>query len=322
MSVAEAAAQAQDEIGRLVQLLRGDLPAGSSPNLQMLDELVRHAATAGQTVTCQAQRRVRAASGGVGDGLPGRPGGTHQCAQTCTRCSGYGDRRSADHPRRHLRAEPGGGRAAVCAGAFWRQVRPGRDAGARHRMRREPDGRPDSSRRMAGTSAAASLGWRPDAAVKARSPGALPSSASARVIPAHSTTGHLRAVSPRGIGLLLPAGRRPDGRPSGQVWQASNLAARATDRSLLLGSGSGLRSAASPRPSARRSRPSLGWSWPKAQRARQQPLETSSAGPGTLRNRDLVEFRFQKTSGNPEVAGRNSGRRRKKIRRYRRRPGS
>ena len=53
MSVAEAAAQAQDEIGRLVQLLRGDLPAGSSPNLQMLDELVRHAATAGQTVTCR-----------------------------------------------------------------------------------------------------------------------------------------------------------------------------------------------------------------------------------------------------------------------------
>jgi signal transduction histidine kinase len=53
MSVAVAAAQAQQEIGRLVELLRGDVPAGSSPNLQMIDELVRRAATTGLTVTCR-----------------------------------------------------------------------------------------------------------------------------------------------------------------------------------------------------------------------------------------------------------------------------
>jgi signal transduction histidine kinase len=51
MSVAEAAAQAQQEIGRLVELLSGDLPAGSSPDLQMIDELVRRAATTGLRVS-------------------------------------------------------------------------------------------------------------------------------------------------------------------------------------------------------------------------------------------------------------------------------
>jgi signal transduction histidine kinase len=53
LAVAEAAAQAQEEIGRLVELLRGELPAGSSPNLLMIDELVRRAATTGLTVTCR-----------------------------------------------------------------------------------------------------------------------------------------------------------------------------------------------------------------------------------------------------------------------------
>jgi signal transduction histidine kinase len=53
MSVAEAAAQAQQEIGQLVELLRGDVPSGSSPNLQMIHELVRRAATTGLTVTCR-----------------------------------------------------------------------------------------------------------------------------------------------------------------------------------------------------------------------------------------------------------------------------
>jgi signal transduction histidine kinase len=52
-SVAEAAAQAQEEVGRLVDLLRGGLPPGSSPSLQMIDELVRRAATTGLTVTCR-----------------------------------------------------------------------------------------------------------------------------------------------------------------------------------------------------------------------------------------------------------------------------
>ena len=52
-SVAEAAAQARQEIGRLVELLRGDVPSGNSPNLQMIHELVRRAATTGLTVTCR-----------------------------------------------------------------------------------------------------------------------------------------------------------------------------------------------------------------------------------------------------------------------------
>ena len=53
MSVAEAATQAQQEIGRLVELLRGDVPPGSSPNLQMIHGLARRAATTGLTVTCR-----------------------------------------------------------------------------------------------------------------------------------------------------------------------------------------------------------------------------------------------------------------------------
>ncbi len=46
-SVAEAAAQAQTEVGRLVELLSGDLPAGRPPGLPMVDELVRRASGAG-----------------------------------------------------------------------------------------------------------------------------------------------------------------------------------------------------------------------------------------------------------------------------------
>jgi signal transduction histidine kinase len=49
-TVAEAAAQAQQEVGRLVELLRGDLPQSTSPDLQMIDELVRRAATTGLQV--------------------------------------------------------------------------------------------------------------------------------------------------------------------------------------------------------------------------------------------------------------------------------
>jgi signal transduction histidine kinase len=50
-SVAESAALAQEEIGRLVEMLRDEMPAGSSPNLQMIDELVGRAATTGLKVT-------------------------------------------------------------------------------------------------------------------------------------------------------------------------------------------------------------------------------------------------------------------------------
>jgi signal transduction histidine kinase len=50
-SVAESAALAQEETGRLVEMLRGDLPEGSSPNLLMIDELVGRAATTGLKVT-------------------------------------------------------------------------------------------------------------------------------------------------------------------------------------------------------------------------------------------------------------------------------
>ncbi len=53
VSVAEAAAQAQEEIGRLVELLGAELPTGASPNMQMVDELVRRAAVTGLSVSCR-----------------------------------------------------------------------------------------------------------------------------------------------------------------------------------------------------------------------------------------------------------------------------
>jgi signal transduction histidine kinase len=52
-SVAEAAAQAQTEIGRLVELLGGDLPPGSPPQLRMAEELVRRASATGLAVSCR-----------------------------------------------------------------------------------------------------------------------------------------------------------------------------------------------------------------------------------------------------------------------------
>jgi signal transduction histidine kinase len=51
-AVAEAAAQAEAEIGRLVELLGGTLPAGASPRLDMVSELVRQASTTGLAVSC------------------------------------------------------------------------------------------------------------------------------------------------------------------------------------------------------------------------------------------------------------------------------
>jgi len=51
-SIADAAAQAQTEIGRLAGLLGGELPPGTSPRLQMVDELVRRASATGLAVTC------------------------------------------------------------------------------------------------------------------------------------------------------------------------------------------------------------------------------------------------------------------------------
>jgi signal transduction histidine kinase len=52
-SVAEAAAQAQAEIGRLVELLSGNEPAGPPPRLEMVDELVRRASDTGLVVSCR-----------------------------------------------------------------------------------------------------------------------------------------------------------------------------------------------------------------------------------------------------------------------------
>jgi signal transduction histidine kinase len=52
-SVAEAAAQAQTEIGRLVELLSGKLPSGTAPGLEMADELVRRASLTGLAVSCR-----------------------------------------------------------------------------------------------------------------------------------------------------------------------------------------------------------------------------------------------------------------------------
>jgi signal transduction histidine kinase len=52
-SVAEAAAQAQAEIGRLVELLSGDPASGSLPELPMTEELVRRASATGLAVSCR-----------------------------------------------------------------------------------------------------------------------------------------------------------------------------------------------------------------------------------------------------------------------------
>lgn len=52
-SVAEAAAQAQTEIGRLVDLLAGDSPSGRTPTLEMAEELVRRASITGLAVSCR-----------------------------------------------------------------------------------------------------------------------------------------------------------------------------------------------------------------------------------------------------------------------------
>jgi signal transduction histidine kinase len=51
--VAEAAGQAQTEIGRLVELLGGELPSSGPPGLQMVDELVRRASATGTAISCR-----------------------------------------------------------------------------------------------------------------------------------------------------------------------------------------------------------------------------------------------------------------------------
>jgi signal transduction histidine kinase len=51
--VADAAGQAKAEIGRLVELLSGDLPPGRAPSVRMVDDLVRRAAATGLDVTCR-----------------------------------------------------------------------------------------------------------------------------------------------------------------------------------------------------------------------------------------------------------------------------
>ncbi len=56
-SVAEAAAQAQTEIGRLVELLCGGAPVGAPPRLEMVNELVRRASVTGLAVSCRFEGR-------------------------------------------------------------------------------------------------------------------------------------------------------------------------------------------------------------------------------------------------------------------------
>lgn len=53
VSVVEAAAQAEEETGRLVELLGGELQPNPRANLQMVDELVRRAAITGLEVSCR-----------------------------------------------------------------------------------------------------------------------------------------------------------------------------------------------------------------------------------------------------------------------------
>ena len=55
-SAAEAAAQAQAETGRLVEMLGGEFPSGTSPGLPLVSELVRRASVTGLPVTCRFLR--------------------------------------------------------------------------------------------------------------------------------------------------------------------------------------------------------------------------------------------------------------------------
>ncbi len=52
-SIAEAAAAAQTEIGKLAGLLGGEAPSGTSPRLHMVEELVRQASHTGLAVSCR-----------------------------------------------------------------------------------------------------------------------------------------------------------------------------------------------------------------------------------------------------------------------------
>ncbi len=52
-SIAEAAAAAQAEIGKLARLLGGEAPSGTPPGLHMVDELVRQASHTGLAVSCR-----------------------------------------------------------------------------------------------------------------------------------------------------------------------------------------------------------------------------------------------------------------------------
>ncbi len=52
-SVAAAAAQARSEIGRLVEMLAGEMPSAASPGLPMVTELVHRASATGLAVNCR-----------------------------------------------------------------------------------------------------------------------------------------------------------------------------------------------------------------------------------------------------------------------------
>ena len=124
-SVAEAAAQAQAEIGRLVELLGGELPSGTSPGLPMVSELVRRAGATGLAVTCRflCQRRSPGA-GRLRGRVPRRPGGPHQRAEARAGCAGR-------HHRQRLRRRSGGRyreRAAAAGAVRPGAVRPGAGA--------------------------------------------------------------------------------------------------------------------------------------------------------------------------------------------------
>ncbi len=159
-SVAEAAAQAQTEIGRLVELLSGGPSAGPPPGLDMVGELVRRAGDTGLAVSCRfvgacdrlapaaSEAAYRVVQEALTNALKHAPGAPVDITVRSPGRRGGGGR-----------GERAGAAAALRAGAIGGRLRPGRHAGPGRRLRRKPDLRPH--RRPAAGRCRRCCPWRP-----------------------------------------------------------------------------------------------------------------------------------------------------------------
>ena len=147
--IADAARQAEDDMGRLVALL-GDEPAGPAPDLALVEELVARAAGSGLDVTLRLEGAVDEVPSADGGGrLPRRAGEPHERAALRRGRGGRGDPARRRRRDRRRGAQRRGGRRARAAGRRHRQ-RAGRPPRAPRRVRRHARRRPDRRRRVAG----------------------------------------------------------------------------------------------------------------------------------------------------------------------------